>query len=118
MTGHTTSSHERTAVARLDRDTLRAVALAYRARRQEGTSDGPAYEAAVAELHSRAPGLPDRAGREAVSLIITRAATEAQAWFWRGTNHGWPPPLAGPVKACAPSTIRDSTAAGEQPLGE
>jgi hypothetical protein len=73
---------------------LRAVAIAYRARRQEGTSDGPAYEA-VAELHGRAPDLTDQAAREAVSLIIGRAASEAQAWFWRGICHGWPPPWQG-----------------------
>ena len=70
----------------------RAVAIAYRARRQEGVRDGSAYEAAVAELHGRAPDLTDQTARDAVSLIIAWAATEGQAWFWRGTNHGWPPP--------------------------
>jgi hypothetical protein len=74
---------------------LRAVAIVYRARRQQGASDGPAYEAAVAELHGRAPDLTDRAAREAVSLIIARTATEVQARFWRGTNHGWQPPWQG-----------------------
>ena len=92
MTGHTISSNERTAVARLDRDTLRAVALAYRECRQQGASDHPAYEAAVAKLHSRVPDLPDRGAREAVSLIVARAASQAQAWIWQGTNHGWPSP--------------------------
>jgi hypothetical protein len=95
MTGHTPPPALCAAIARLDRDTLRAVAIVYRARRQEGTCDSPAYEAAVAELHGRAPDLTDRTAREAVSLIIARAATEAQAWFWRGTNHGWPPPWQG-----------------------
>jgi len=90
--GHTASSSQRNIIARVDRDTLRAVALAYRARRQGGASDGPAYEVAVAELHSRTPDLPDREARAAVSLIIARAATEAQAWFWRDMGHGWPPP--------------------------
>jgi hypothetical protein len=66
--------------------------MAYRAQRQKSMSDHPAYEAAVAELHSRAPDLPDQEARGAASLIIARAATEARAWFWRGTNHGWPPP--------------------------
>jgi hypothetical protein len=92
MTGHTPPPSLRAAIARLDRDTLRVVAIAYRTRRQAGASDGPAYEAAVAELHDRAPDLTDEAARAAVSLIIARAATAAQAWFWRGTNHGWPPP--------------------------
>jgi hypothetical protein len=91
MTGHTPPPSLRATIAQLDRDTLRAVAMAYRAQRQAGTSHGLAYEAAVAELHDRAPDLTDQAAREAVSLIIARAATEAQAWFWRGTNHGWPP---------------------------
>jgi hypothetical protein len=92
MTDHTPRASQRAAVARLDRETLRAVAIAYRGRRQQGASDHPAYETAVAELHARAPDLTDQEAREAVSLIIARAATEAQAWFWRGTNHGWPPP--------------------------
>jgi hypothetical protein len=92
MTGHTRRASQRAAIARLDRDTLRAVAMAYRAQRQEGASDGPAYEAAVAELYSRAPDLTDQEAREAASLIIARAATEAQRGFWGGTNHGWPPP--------------------------
>jgi hypothetical protein len=92
MTGHTASASHRAAIARLDRDTLRAVAIAYRAQRQECASDYPAYEAAVGELHSRVPELPDLEAREAVSLIIARAATDAQTWFWRGTNHGWPAP--------------------------
>jgi hypothetical protein len=63
MTGHTPPPSLRAAIARLDRDTLRAVPIAYRARRQEGASDGSAYEAAVAELHSRAPHLTDQAAR-------------------------------------------------------
>jgi hypothetical protein len=92
MTGHTAPASQRAAVARLDRDTLRAVAMLYRAQRQAGASDGPAYEEAVAELRSRIPDLSDQEAREAVSLIIARAATEGQRWFWRGTNHGWPPP--------------------------
>jgi hypothetical protein len=92
MTGHTPPPSLRAAVSQLDRDTLRAVATAYRARRQEGASDGPARDAALAELRGRAPDLTDQAAREAVSLIIARAATEAPVWFWRGTCHGWPPP--------------------------
>jgi hypothetical protein len=39
-----------------------------------------------------APDLSDQEARAAAALIIARAATEAQRWFWRGTNHGWPPP--------------------------
>ena len=93
MTGHTPPPSLRAVIAHVDRNTLRAaVAIAYRAQRQEGASDGGPYQAAVAELHGRAPDLTEQAAREAVSLIIARAATEAQAWFWRGTNHGWPPP--------------------------
>jgi hypothetical protein len=92
MTGHKPPQSLRAAIARLDCDTLRAVAIAYRAQRQAGASDGPAYEAAVAELRGRAPNMADLEAREAVSLIIAQAATEAQAWFWRETNHGWPPP--------------------------
>jgi hypothetical protein len=92
MTGHTPPPSLRATIAQLDRDTLRAVAMAYRAQRQAGASDAPAYEAAVAELHGRAPDLTDRAAREAASLIIARAATEGQRWFWRGTCHGWPSP--------------------------
>jgi hypothetical protein len=88
MTGHTPPPSLRATIAQLDRDTLRAVAMAYRAQRQQGSSDGPAHEAAVAELRCRAPDLTDQAAREAVSLIIARAATEGQAWFWRGTNYG------------------------------
>jgi hypothetical protein len=95
MTGHTPPPSLRTAIARLDRETLRAVAIAYRARGDRGASDHPAYEAAVAELRSRAPDLTDQEARQAASLIIARAATEAQAWFWRGTNHGWPPTWQG-----------------------
>jgi hypothetical protein len=91
-TGHTPPPSLRATIARLDRDTVRAVAIAYRTRRQAGASDGPAYEAAVAELRDRAPDLTNQAVRETVSLIIARAATEAQAWFWRDTNRGWPPP--------------------------
>jgi len=79
MTGHVPPPSLRATIARLDRDTLRSVAITYRTRRQAGASEGPAYEAAVAELHGRAPDLTDRAAREAVSLIIARAATEAQA---------------------------------------
>jgi hypothetical protein len=68
------------------------MAIACHGRRQEGASDHPACDAAVAELHDRAPDLSDHEAREAVSLIIARAATDAQARFWRRTNHGWPPP--------------------------
>jgi hypothetical protein len=84
MTGHTPSPSHRAAVARLDRDTLQVVAIGYRAQRQGGASDHPAYEAAVADLHSRAPDLPAQEACEAVSLIIARAAAEAP--FWRGTS--------------------------------
>jgi hypothetical protein len=58
----------RSAIGRLDRDTLRAVAIA------------------LAEMRARAPDMADLEVREAVSLIIARAATEAQAWFWRGVK--------------------------------
>jgi hypothetical protein len=37
-------------------------------------------------------GLHELKAREAVPHIIAGAATEAQRWFWRGTNHGWPSP--------------------------
>jgi hypothetical protein len=66
VTSHTASASQRAAIARLDRETLRTVAIAYRARRQEGASHGPTYEAAVAELHSRAPHLTDQAARRGV----------------------------------------------------
>jgi hypothetical protein len=92
MTGHTPPPFLNAAIACLDRDTLRAVAIAYRSQRQAGASDGPAYEAAVAELRARAPDMAGLEAREAVSLIIARAATEGQRWFWRGANHGWPAP--------------------------
>jgi hypothetical protein len=36
--------------------------------------------------------MTDPEARDTVSLIIARAATEAPTWFWRGTNHRWPPP--------------------------
>jgi hypothetical protein len=74
MTGHMPAPCLRAASARLVGDTLRAVAIAYRPRRQEGASDRPAYEAAVAELHGRVPHLTDQAATSRSIGSRTRSA--------------------------------------------
>jgi hypothetical protein len=61
VTAHTPPPSLRAAIARLDRDALRAVAIAYRAQRQEGRATARLMRRAVAELHGRAPDLTEQA---------------------------------------------------------
>lgn len=69
-------------LAALDRDTKLAVARAYRARRQLGETDYPAYLAAFEAFRARVPGATDADAGQAVRLTIARAAQVAPEWFW------------------------------------
>ena len=69
-----------------DRDTMRAVAAAYRRERRAGRLDEPAREAAIAAFRARHPELARLAASEAAGQIIAWAAREHSAWFWNGVG--------------------------------
>ncbi len=60
-------------------DTVRAVAVAYRTRRQQANTDLPAHEAAQEAFDTMRPGL------DAIEASYTVARDHA-AWFWRGVR--------------------------------
>ena len=69
-----------------DRDTLRAVAIAYRRHRRLSARDPPARhaaEAAYLELHPIT--LPEDAQRT-VALMISAVARDHPAWLWKGVG--------------------------------
>jgi hypothetical protein len=69
-----------------DQELRRAVALAYRSVRQQGELDHPAWLAARAEVMRLRPKMTEHeAGKRACS-IISWAATEHTAWFWKGVG--------------------------------
>jgi hypothetical protein len=84
----TPRSEQNALLAALDRDTKLAVARAYRARRQLGESDYPAYVAAREVFRARVPGAADADAGRAVRLIIASAAQMAPKWFWKGVGGG------------------------------
>jgi hypothetical protein len=69
-----------------DRESLRAVALAYRRQRQAGESDLPARMAAEAAYRDLHPDTPERWVSVTVARIIASVAREHPAWFWRGVG--------------------------------
>ena len=79
-TGHTTPLPLSTS----DRDTLRAVALAYRRVRRLGERDLPARMAAEPAYQERHPITPEREAQDTVALIIAAVARDHPTWFWRG----------------------------------
>ncbi|EWY36418.1 hypothetical protein N825_27110 [Skermanella stibiiresistens SB22] len=71
-----------------DIEMRRAVALAYRTIRQQGGGDLPAWKAARAEVMRRKPEMTEwDAGKRAVQ-IISWAASEHTAWFWKNVGEG------------------------------
>ena len=79
-TPHTTTLND------FDRDTLRAVAMAYREKRQAGFSDHPSFMAAMTVYRKRHPEVEERRVAEVVPQMIAaaiNAATDTE-WFWRG----------------------------------
>ena len=81
-TGHTTPLP----LSTWDRDTPRAVAVAYRRRRRLGARDLPARNAAEAVYCDRHPTVaPDEAQRT-VALMISAVARDHLAWLWKGVG--------------------------------
>ena len=79
-------SHHPLPLSTRDRDTLRAVAVAYRHHRRLGARDLPARNAAevvYVELHPTVP--PDEAQRT-VALMISAVARDHPAWLWKGVG--------------------------------
>jgi len=79
-TGHTTPLP----LSTWDRDTLRAVAVAYRRVRRLGERDLRARAAAEAAFSERHPTTPEREAQHAVSLMISAVARDHPAWLWKG----------------------------------
>jgi hypothetical protein len=79
-TGHTTPLP----LSTWDRDTLRAVAVAYRHVRRLGERDLPARHAAErAYLERHATASVDEA-QHTVALMISAVARDHPAWLWKG----------------------------------
>jgi hypothetical protein len=69
-TGHTTPLP----LSTWDRDTLRAVAIAYRRSRRLGERDLPVRHADEAAFAQRPPTVPEREAQETVALMISAVA--------------------------------------------
>jgi|GEM_PF-5583618 hypothetical protein len=81
-TGHTTPLPLTT----WDRDTLRAVAVAYRQHRRLGARDLPARNAAEAAYLERYPATAPAEAQRTVALMIAAVARDHPQWFWRGVG--------------------------------
>lgn len=82
----------------IDIEIRRAVAVAYRKVRQTGQLDHPAFLAAR-DVYVRMTGDEAGAGK-AVPRIVSWAASEHTAWFWKGVggqSHGATPTSSGRV---------------------
>ncbi len=71
-----------------DPATVRAVALAYRQRRQQGDMDLPAREAAQDVFDAMHPDLDTIEASRTVAQIIAAVARDHTAWFWKGVGEG------------------------------
>ena len=81
-TGHTTPLP----LSTWDRDTLVAVATAYRQVSRLGERDLVARHAAEAAYHERHPAVPEREAQHAVALMISAVARDHPAWLWKGVG--------------------------------
>ena len=73
-----------------DRETLRAVAVAYRRVRRLGERDLPARNAAEAVYQERHPNVPAMDAQQVVSLMISVIAREHPKWLWSGVGAAKP----------------------------
>ena len=69
-------------------DPTLTVAAAYRAVRQQGDGDLPAYNAALDAFCDRHPETNDDEARERVGQIIFDASNRVPEWFWEGVSIG------------------------------
>ena len=81
-TGHTTP----VPLSTWDRDTLSAVAIAYRRMRRLGARDLPARNAAEAEYLERHPTAASDEAQRTVALMISAVARDHPAWLWKGVS--------------------------------
>ena len=81
-TGHTTPLP----LSTWDRETLRAVAIAYRHHRRLGARDLPARNAAEAAYSERHPTAPTDDVQRTVGLMISAVARDHPAWLWKGVG--------------------------------
>ena len=81
-TGHTTPLP----LSTWDRDTLRAVAVAYRRVRRLGARDLPARDAAERAYLERHPTAPADEAQRTVGLMISAVARDHPAWLWQGVG--------------------------------
>ena len=69
-----------------DRDTLVALALAYRRVRRLGARELPARQAAETAYLERHPTTPGPDAQHAVALMISAVARDHPAWLWKGVS--------------------------------
>ncbi len=69
-----------------DRDTLRAVAVAYRRLRRLGALDLPARNAAEATYRERHPNEDPARAQQTVAHMIAAVARDHPAWLWKGVD--------------------------------
>ena len=81
-TGHTTPLPLTT----WDRDTLRAVAIAYRHHQRLGARDLLGRNAAERAYPERHPTVAAPEAQRAVALMIAAVARDHPAWFWKGVG--------------------------------
>ena len=81
-TGHTTPLP----LSTWDRDTLRAVALAYRHHRRLGARDLLARNAAERTYLERHPTVAVPEVQRAVALMISAVARDHPVWLWKGVG--------------------------------
>ena len=81
-TGHTTPLP----LSTWDRDTLRAVAVAYRRVRRLGERDLSARRAAERAYQERHPATPEQEAQHTVALMIAAVARDHPAWLWKSVG--------------------------------
>ena len=88
----TTATPRTTKINDFDRDTLRAVALAYREKRQAGFSDHPSFMAAMTVYRKRHPEVEEWRVAEVIPQMIAAAINADPEWFWRDvpSEFRWP----------------------------
>lgn len=82
MLGHST----RLPLSTWDRETLRAVALAYRQQRRLGAREPWAVEAAARAYLERHPTVLEQEATHAVIQMIAAVARDHPAWLWKGVG--------------------------------
>ena len=79
-------SQHRLPLSTWDRETLRAVAVAYRSVRRLGERELRARNAAEAAYRERHPSVPESEAQQAVTLMIAAVAREHPTWLWSGVG--------------------------------